>query len=82
MTSMATNISSDQATSPDHSYSIMVRNYERDDTRLVLLNDAVEDALSKILRFGFDTDRVLPMHSLREQVLAWVKPGISLEMLS
>ncbi|KAI9429254.1 hypothetical protein F5148DRAFT_1155249, partial [Russula earlei] len=41
------------------------------------LNDAVEDALSKILRFGFDIDRVevkpATAQTLRNQIVAWAK---------
>ncbi len=55
----------------------MNTNYQRDDTCLLYLNNAVEDALSKILRFGFDIDHVDPKpdtaNFLRKQVLAWAK---------
>ena len=75
MASLAPNISSDKATSIDHSHTIMTRNYERDDWRILTLNDATEDALSKILRFGFDIDRVTTKpptaNPIKAQLLAW-----------
>ena len=59
MASLAVNTSRDQATSSDHGHSIMIRNYHNcDDWRILTPNDATEDALSKILRFGSDIDRV------------------------
>src|SRR6266511_1691273 len=56
----------------------MVRSsYQRDDWCRLQLNDAVEDALSKILRFGFDIDRLevkpATAKTPRDQILAWAK---------
>ncbi|KAF8323456.1 uncharacterized protein EI90DRAFT_3076686 [Cantharellus anzutake] len=78
MASLAANIPLAQATSLDQSHTIVVRSsYQRDDWRRLQLNDAVEDVLSKILRFGFDIDRVevapATAKPLRSQLLAWAK---------
>ncbi len=78
MASLAANIPPAQATEPDQRHTILVRtSYQRDDWRRLQLNDAVEDALSKILRFGFDIDRVevkpATAQTLRDQILAWAK---------
>ncbi|KAG5652214.1 hypothetical protein H0H81_005794 [Sphagnurus paluster] len=81
MASLAASISADQATSSDdsdESHTIMSRSsYQRDDWLRLQLNEAVEDALSKILRFGFDIDRVevkpASAQPLRNQILAWAK---------
>ncbi|KAF8344540.1 hypothetical protein F5887DRAFT_970436 [Amanita rubescens] len=78
MASLAVDIPPAQATSPDQSHTIAARKaYKRDDWRLLHLNDAVEDALSKILRFGFDIDRVVvkpaTAKALRDQILTWAK---------
>jgi hypothetical protein len=78
MASLAANIAPQHATSVDLSHAIMAREgYQRDDWRFVTLNDAVEDALSKILRFGFDIDRDTAKlgvaKSIKDQILAWAK---------
>jgi hypothetical protein len=59
MTPLVANIAPQHATSLNLSHTmIMAREgYQRNDWCIVTLNDAVEDALSKILRFGFDIDR-------------------------
>ncbi|KAI9509585.1 hypothetical protein F5148DRAFT_734618 [Russula earlei] len=72
------NIPLAQATSPDQSHSIVLcSSYQHDDWRRLHLNDTVKDALSKILRFGFDIDRVevkpATAQTLRDQILAWAK---------
>jgi hypothetical protein len=71
-------IPADKATSPDQRHTIMVRSsYQRDDWCRLQLNDAVEDALSKILRFGFDIDRAkakpATATALRDQILTWAQ---------
>ncbi|KAI0289048.1 hypothetical protein BC826DRAFT_639489 [Russula brevipes] len=78
MASIAHDILVAQATSPDQSHTVVVRStYQRDDWRRLSLNDAVEDALSKILRFGFDIDRIeikpATAQTLRNQILSWAK---------
>jgi len=78
MASLAPAIPGDKATSPDQSHTIMVHSsYQRDDWRRLHLNDAVEDALAKILRFGFDIDRVEvepeTATTLRNQILTWAQ---------
>jgi len=54
----------------------MARN-DCDESDDLQLNDAVEDALVKILRFGFDIDRTIAKPAAaetpRKQVLAWAK---------
>jgi hypothetical protein len=72
------NVPSDQVTSHDSSHTIMARNpYEHEDWRILLLNDTVEDALSKILRFGFDIDHATTKPSsakmISDRILAWAK---------
>jgi hypothetical protein len=56
--------------------------YRRDDWRILTLNDAAEDALSKILSFGFDIDRDIIDRDtfklgvtkfIKDQILAWAK---------
>jgi hypothetical protein len=56
--------------------------YQRDDWRIMTLNNAVEDALSKIPRFGFDICRDFIDHDtsklgvtkfIKDQILAWAK---------
>jgi hypothetical protein len=53
------------------------KGYTHDDWRILTLNDAVEVALSKILRFGFDSDRDVAKpgitDSIKDQILAWAK---------
>ena len=59
MASLAANISCDQATLSDHGHSIGLmtqNNHNCDDWRILTPNDATEDALSEILRFGFNID--------------------------
>jgi hypothetical protein len=90
MTPLVANIAPQHATSLNLSHTmIMAREgYQRNDWCIVTLDDAVEDALSKILRFGFDIDRdtaslgfdidpdaVSPgvAKSIRDQILAWAK---------
>src|SRR6266852_3257916 len=78
MASLALDIAPQRATSHDLGHTIMTRkSYTRDDWRTLALNDAVEDALCKILRFGFDVDRDVAKpgitESIKDQVLAWAK---------
>jgi len=78
MASLVPAIPDDKATSPSESHTIMTRSsYQRDDWRRLQLNDAVEDALSKILRFGFDIDRAeaepATAKALRGQILTWAQ---------
>ena len=51
--------------------------YQRDDWRILTLNDAVEDSLSKILRFGFDVDRntakPADADSIKSRIILWAK---------
>jgi hypothetical protein len=51
--------------------------YRRDDWRYLQLNEAVEDVLSKILRFGFDIDHIevknAAAHALCSQIITWAK---------
>jgi hypothetical protein len=51
--------------------------YQCNDWCIVTLNDAVEDALSKILRFGFDVDhdtsKLSATKFIKDQILAWAK---------
>jgi hypothetical protein len=78
MASLAPGIAPQHATSLDLSHNIMIREgYERDDWRILTLNDAAEDALSKILRFGFDIDRDVVKTDvamrIKNQIFAWAK---------
>jgi hypothetical protein len=78
MASLAPGIAPQHATSLDHSHNIMTREgYKRDDWRILTLNDAAEDALSKILRFGFDIDRDVAKPGvtmrIKNQIIAWAK---------
>src|SRR6266404_2749846 len=71
----AVSTSSDQAMLPAQNHMIMVWDYQPDDMVLLHLNSAVEDALSKILKFGFNHiyNKPAMADSLRKQVLAWAK---------
>lgn len=92
MLSLAANIAPQHDTSLNPSHTIMAREgYQRNDWCILTLNEAVEDALSKILRFGFDIDRdplgdtakLRVTKSIKDQILAWAKhiagniPGFS-----
>jgi hypothetical protein len=66
------------AASLDLSHTIMAgEGYQRNNWHIVTLNNAVEDALSKILRFGLDIDRDTAnlgvAKSIKDQILAWAK---------
>jgi hypothetical protein len=73
------NITLQHTTSLDLSHIIMAsrEGYQCNDWCIVTLNDAVEDALSKILRFGFDVDHDTSELSvtkfIKDQILAWAK---------
>jgi hypothetical protein len=82
MVSLAANIAPQHATSLNPSHTIMAREgYQRNDWCILTLNEAVEDALSKILRFGFDiardplgdTAKLRVTKSIKDQILAWAK---------
>jgi hypothetical protein len=79
---LASNIASQHTTLLNYSHTIMNRKgYQPNNWCILTLNEAVEDALSKILHFGFDIDCNISIsiakpgitNVIKNQILTWVK---------
>ena len=76
MASFLSNVSASYLASKDGKYRLLSRNgYTQEDTRFVHLHDAVETALSNILRYGYDIDREEAVPStakkIKQQIETW-----------
>lgn len=78
MTSIAANVPTQYLWSPDCTHEIVSRNdYTRNDWRYLVLSEALERALSNILQYGYDIDRVevppADAQSIKDQILKWTR---------